>query len=66
MKDFLRLLGLTVIALILVSVPGLLVASFVFEWNIFLKMLFGAVTGSEVVTIANLMYEWGEDEHTDS
>lgn len=62
MNDLIRIVGSAVIALILLFIPGLLVASFVFEWNIFLKMLFGAVTGSEVVTIANLMYEWSGDD----
>lgn len=39
MRDFVRFVGSVAIALILMSIPGLLVASFAFEWHGFLKAL---------------------------
>lgn len=39
MNDFVRFIGSIVIASILMSIPGLLVASFAFEWHGFLKAL---------------------------
>ena len=62
MNNFVRSVGSTVIALILVSIPGLLVASFAFEWYGFLKIIFCAATGVECLLAASLIYETGEDK----
>lgn len=52
MNDFVRFVGSLVIALILMSIPGLLVASFAFEWHGFFKaLLFVAALVEECVFI---------------
>ena len=60
MNNPVRVVGSAVIALILVSIPGLLVASFTFEWNGFLKTIFCAATAIECVWTTSFIYEGGE------
>lgn len=57
MSDFIRAVGSTVIALILVSIPGLLVASIAYEWPCLLKILFCWATVSECLVTMWLIYE---------
>lgn len=62
MSDLTRVVGSAVIALILVSIPGLMVASLAFEWHGFLKAIFTIATAIECVCVFGLMYERNEDE----
>ena len=62
MNDIARVVGSAVVALILVSIPGLLVTSFAFEWNGFLKTIFTIATAIECVWAFGLIYERSEDE----
>ena len=61
MNDFVRYVGSAAIALILMSIPGLLVASFALEWPGFLKALLCGATTGEGVMIMCLIYERSED-----
>ena len=60
MKNFVRFIGSAVIALILVSIPGLLVTSIAFEWHGFLKLVFCVATGVECMLAASTIYEMSE------
>ena len=60
MNNFTRFVGSIVIALILISIPGLLVASFAFEWHGFLKTLLCVATITESVWVMDLIYERSE------
>ena len=60
MNDFVRFVGSVVIALILMSIPGLLVASFAFEWHGFLKALLCVVALAEACMIINFIDERSE------
>lgn len=62
MNNIVRVVGSAVIALILVSIPGLMVASFAFEWHGFLKVIFITATAIECVGVFGLIYERSEDE----
>lgn len=62
MNDLARFVGSAVIALILVSIPGLLVVSISLEWHGFLKALFCLATASEAVLTMLLIYERSEDD----
>lgn len=61
MNNPVRVVGSAVIALILVSFPGLLVASFVLEWDGLWKILFSMATGTEWVLSMFLLYDWCEE-----
>ena len=65
MDDFTRFVGSSVIAIILVSIPALLVASIAYEWGGFWKSLLCAATDAECVLIMHLIYKRSEDERTD-
>lgn len=60
MNDFVQFVGSVVIALILMSVPGLLVASFAFEWHGFLKALLFVAALAEECMIINFIDERSE------
>ena len=61
MNDFVRHVGSVVIALILVTIPGLLVASIAYEWHVFLKVILCAATAAEGVLTMYLIYERSEE-----
>ena len=65
MKDFVRFVGSAVIALILVSIPGLLAVSISLEWHGFLKTLLCISTAAAAVLITFHIYKRSKDEHTD-
>lgn len=58
MSEFIKFVGSAVIAFILVSIPGLFVASIAYEWHAFLKVLFCVATVSEGVLTACLIYNY--------
>ena len=61
MSDFTRFVGSAVIALILVSIPGLLVASIALELGGLWKGLFSIATAAECVLATFLIYERSEE-----
>lgn len=61
MNDFARIVGSAVIALILVSIPALSVASFALEWHGFLKALLCVATAAEGALTMCLIYERSEE-----
>ena len=61
MKELIRFVGSSVIALILISIPGLLVASFAFDWHGFLKTVLCMVTIAEFILITSFIYERSEE-----
>lgn len=62
MSNLTRFVGSAVIALILVSIPVLLFASFVFGWHGLLKTLLLVATVAEGVLISSFIYDRSEDE----
>lgn len=62
MSDIVRVVGSVVVALILVSIPGLMVASLAFEWHPFVGAIFIIATAIECVVVFHLIYERNEDE----
>lgn len=62
MSDFIKFVGSVVITLMLVSIPGFLVASVAYEWPALLKIVFCAATVSEGVLTACLIMKGSEDE----
>ncbi len=61
MNNIVRFVGSVTIALILVSIPGLAVASFAFEWHGFLKTLLLVATIVEDVWIMDIIYNRSEE-----
>lgn len=62
MNDFVRFVGSVVIALILMSIPGLLVASFAFGWHGFLKVLLFAAAIAEECVFINFIDERSKND----
>lgn len=61
MSGFIRFVGSVVIALILMCIPGLLVASFAFEWHSFLKALLFIAAVAECALVMSLVYDRSEE-----
>lgn len=61
MSNPVRIVGSIIISLILVSIPGLFVASVAFEWDGFIKILFCCAMVVEYVVTMCLIYEWSEE-----
>lgn len=60
MSNIVRWIGSAVIALMLVSLPGLWVASIAYKWSGFLIILFSGATAAECLTTMFLILEYTE------
>lgn len=66
MNNTVQFVGSFVIALMLMSIPGLLIASFAFEWHGFLKTLLCMATIGEHALIMRFIYKRSEERYDKS
>jgi len=58
MKYLVKIIGLLIIAAIVLGFPVAATLSFIYDWDLYLKILFTCLSGASLLTV---MYQVGKD-----